>query len=92
MGKRTLTDLPICSHVALLGLAERTCPVGVAGGEHRTTMPVVWGVLVRMLADSPTGQGPTAASMLQGGRKYLESGFVEHVTSIIHAHRAQVLP
>ena len=55
-------------------------------------MPAVWGVLVRMLAEAAGSgnQGPSATGLLKGGRKYLERGFVEHVTSVIHANRAQV--
>ena len=58
--------------------------------EHRTTMPEVWKVLVRMLADSAPGQDPSATSMLKGSRKYQERGFPEYLTSTIHSNRAQV--
>ncbi|KAK9812585.1 hypothetical protein WJX73_010575 [Symbiochloris irregularis] len=57
-------------------------------GQSRATMPAVWGVLVRMLAEASGGGRPTSVALLRGARKYLERGFVDHINSIVHANRA----
>lgn len=61
-------------------------------GQSRATMPAVWGVLVRMLAERPSAAAtsPSWVSLLKGARKYLETGFVDHLNSIVHANRTQV--
>lgn len=53
-------------------------------------MPALWQVLVRMLAEGQAGHPPTATTLLKGSRKYLERLWVEHMSTTIHANRAQV--